>query len=164
MDHLDPTTAEEIRKSESFLCAISGTSFGKESVLMTLVSKKPVALSVGIINVDQRVVESALVKDKNKNNTSTSIHNTNEDISFCVQVENNVMSPTTDNADKKGSKSSEASPREEVQTLSIVYNTEGRMNSEYLHDSCDEIRNLKSKGSDIDSSYNKIIFKDRGNM
>ena len=65
--------------------------FGKESVLTALVSKKPVALSVGIINVDQRVVvESAfLVKDENENNGSTyKIHNTNnEDVSFCDQVE-----------------------------------------------------------------------------
>ena len=33
---------------------------------MALVSKKPVALSVGSITIDQRVVENPLMEDKNK--------------------------------------------------------------------------------------------------
>ena len=66
MDNLDLMIAKEKRKTESALCAISGKTFGKEFILTALVPKKPVAMSVGIINVDQKVVERALVKDKTK--------------------------------------------------------------------------------------------------
>ena len=64
------------------------------------------------------------------------------------------------NNGKKGSKPSEVSPREEVQTSSIVYNTEGCMCSEDLHYLYNVIWNLGSKGSDLDSSYNEINLKD----
>ena len=47
-----------------------------------LVPKKPIAPSVGSINVVQRVVENPLVEDKNEILTYK-IHNTNEDVSFC---------------------------------------------------------------------------------
>ena len=69
MDYLDLTTATESRRTESVPCAISGKIFGNESVLTTLTPKKPVALSVGSIDVDQRVLENVSVE--HKNNTST---------------------------------------------------------------------------------------------
>ena len=99
-------------------------------LVTALVPKKSVAPSVGSINIDS-------VEDKNNNSTYKIHDNTNEEVSFCEQVESNTMSPTIGNTDKKGNKSSEVSPREEVQMSSIVYNTEGR------------IGNLQSKGSNI---------------
>ena len=74
MDHLDLIIAKQSRRIEYTLCTISGKAFGKESALTVLVPKKPVALSGGIIDVDQRVVESAIVNNKNKNNISTYKH------------------------------------------------------------------------------------------
>ena len=59
MEYLDTTAANKSRKTESALCAISGKTFGKESVLTPLVPNKPVSLSVGSTNVDQRVVENS---------------------------------------------------------------------------------------------------------
>ena len=149
MDHLNIMVVRECTRTESHLRAISGKPFGKKSVLTALVPTQPVALSVGIINVDQRVVQSAFVKDKAKNNISTyKIHNTNEDVSFCKQAvgntlslttvdtdrkgsnsskvssceqtESNTLSPTIDSTIKNGSKSSEVSPREDVQASSPV--------------------------------------------
>ena len=64
MDHLDLTIEKE-SKTESALGAISGKTFDKGSVLTALVPKKPVGLSVSNINIDQRVVESTSVEDKN---------------------------------------------------------------------------------------------------
>ena len=58
VDHLDLMIAKESRRTESAFCAISGKTFGKKSALTALAPKKPVALSVDIINVAQRVVES----------------------------------------------------------------------------------------------------------
>ena len=74
MDHLDLIIAKQSRRIEYTLCTISGKTFCKESALTALVPKKPVALSGGIIDVDQRVVESSIVKNKNKNNISTYKH------------------------------------------------------------------------------------------
>ena len=59
MDHLNLTNAKENRKTKSALCAISGKTFGGESVLTALFSEHSVVvLSVGSINVEQRVVEN----------------------------------------------------------------------------------------------------------
>ena len=69
MKYLDLTIAKGSRRTEPSLCAISRKMFGKELLLTVSVSKKPVALSVGSINVDQRVVENPLVEDKNKIST-----------------------------------------------------------------------------------------------
>ena len=74
IDHLDLIIAKQSRRIEYTLCTISGKTFGKGSALAALVPKKPVALSGGIIDVDQRVVESFIVKNKNKNNISTYKH------------------------------------------------------------------------------------------
>ena len=74
MHHLDPIIAKQSRRVEYTLCTISGKTFGKESALTALVPKKPVALSGGIIDVNQRVVESSIVKNKNKKNISTYKH------------------------------------------------------------------------------------------
>ena len=46
------------------LCAISGNSFCRESVLTALVPKKCVAQPVGSINIDQKV--GSVVEDKNE--------------------------------------------------------------------------------------------------
>ena len=74
MDHLDLTIANYSKRIESALCAISRKTFGKESILMGLVPKNPVALSVGNINIDS-------MEDKN-NKSTYKIYNTNEDVSF----------------------------------------------------------------------------------
>ena len=80
VDHLNLTIAKE--RTESSLCAISGKKFDKISAITALVSKKPVALSVGSINFDQRVVVNASIDDKS-NNSTYKTHNTKEDVSFC---------------------------------------------------------------------------------
>ena len=69
MDYLDLTIATESRRTESVPCAILGKIFGNESVLTTLTPKKPVALSVGSIDVDQRVLENVSVEHKNNSST-----------------------------------------------------------------------------------------------
>ena len=62
----------------------------EESVLTALIPKKPVALSIGRINIDQRVVENAIVEDNNKSSTYKIHHNINE-VSFSEQVKSNDM-------------------------------------------------------------------------
>ena len=116
-----------------------------------MVSKKPVALSVGIINIDSSV------EDKNNNSTYKIHDNTDEEVSLSEKVESNIMSPTTVNTDKKGSKSSEASPRKEVQTASIVYNTQRRRSSEDLNGLNEGTLRVGSKDSDkVNSSNDKL--------
>ena len=78
------------------------------------------------------------------------IHNTNEDVSFCEQVEGNTLSPKIDGIVRKVCKTSEVSYLELVQASSTVYNTEGRISSEGLNTLYDGIRYLQSKGSDLD--------------
>ena len=91
MDHLDLMIAKKSRKIGYTLCTISGKTFGKESARTALVPKKPVALSGGIIDGDQIVVESAIMKNKNKHNISTyKTHNNNEDVRFCDRVIGNT--------------------------------------------------------------------------
>ena len=51
---------------------------------MALVPKKPVALSIGSINV-------LSVEDKNKNSTYKIHHNTNEEVSFCEKIESRLQ-------------------------------------------------------------------------
>ena len=90
--YLDLTTAT-CRGTESAPCSISGETFGKESVLPALVPKKPVSLSVSRIIIDS-------VENKNSHSTFN-ILNTNEDVSFCKQVEGNTPSPTIDGTGRK---------------------------------------------------------------
>ena len=108
MEYHDLTITDESKRTESALCAVSGKKFGKESVLTALVPKTPVVLPVGSVNVDQRVVKIHKWGARTKFQRPK-IHNTNEDVSFCEQVEGNNMSPTTDDTDRKGSESSEVS-------------------------------------------------------
>ena len=152
-------------------------NFGKESVLTVLVPKKPVALPVGRINIDQRAVENASMEDKNSNSTYKVDDNINEKVTLCEQVESSASSSIIEDTDEKymssevssceevesdapssaiddtegGSESLGVSSREQVQTPSMVYSTEGRISSEGLNNLYDGIRNLKSKGSDLDS-------------
>ena len=152
-------------------------NFGKESVLTALVPKKPVALPVGRINIDQRAVENASMEDKNSNSTYKVDDNINEKVTLCEQVESSASSSIIEDTDEKymssevssceevesdapssaiddtegGSESLGVSSREQVQTPSMVYSTEGRISSEGLNNLYDGIRNLKSKGSDLDS-------------
>ena len=58
MTYPDLTIAKESRRTEPALCAISGNTFHKGAVLTALLPKKPVAQSVGNINVDQKVGEN----------------------------------------------------------------------------------------------------------
>ena len=96
------------------------------------------------------------MEDKNKISTYK-IRITNEDVSFCEQVESNTLSPTsTVNVNgRKICKTSEVNSLELVRTLSKVSNTEGRISSDGLL-SYDGIGNLQSKGSDLDSSGDEI--------
>ena len=65
MDHLDLTIAKESRRTVSALCKISGKTLSKGFVLTTFVPKKPVALSVGSINIDHRVVKKCISEGEN---------------------------------------------------------------------------------------------------
>ena len=121
MDHLDLTIVKESKIIRSAFCAISGDTFGKESVLTALVPKKSVAPSVGSINVDQRVIKNTLVEDKNEYSTyEYEIHeNTNDKVSFREQIEKNTRSPTIDDIDKKARKNSDVNRLKQVQTSYI---------------------------------------------
>ena len=57
MYHLGLAAAKESRRTEPTLREISGKIFDKKFVRTTLVPKKAVALSVGSININQRVVK-----------------------------------------------------------------------------------------------------------
>ena len=163
-------------------------------------------LSVGSINA----VKNPLMEDKNKRSTYK-IHDANEDVSFCEQVEGNTLSPTIDDVDREGNKSlrvsscrqtesnassypindnakgsskvsscgqttsnamsptidgtsrkGEVSPLEQVRTSSIVYNTEGCVHSEDLHNLYDGVENLQSKDLNLDRSYDETKSKDSG--
>ena len=59
MDYFGLTIAKQNKRTEFALCEISGKTFGKESILTALVPKKPVALSVGSMNINEKVVENA---------------------------------------------------------------------------------------------------------
>ena len=146
MDHLYLTIEEESRRTQSALWVILGKTFGKESAQTIIVPKKPVALSVASINIDQEVVENASVEDTNNNPTYKIRSNTNK-VSSCEQVESDASSSMSDYADRidkssdvifrekveinapssmiddtQGSKSSKVSSREKVQTSFMVYN------------------------------------------
>ena len=71
MDHLDLPIAKENRRTEFDLCAISGKTFPKESVLTALLPKESVAQPVGSIKVDQKVRKKTVVEDKNKRGNDT---------------------------------------------------------------------------------------------
>ena len=64
MNHLGLTIEKESRKTECALYAISGEMFSKECVLTTSTPNKYVALSVGSINIDKKVVENTSVEAK----------------------------------------------------------------------------------------------------
>ena len=66
MDHLDLTIAKKVEGQSLLFAHFKVKRFGKESVLTALVSKNHVALSVVIISVDQRVVESTLLSEGQK--------------------------------------------------------------------------------------------------
>ena len=80
MGHLDLTIAKESKRTESALCATSGKTFGKETVLTASLPKQTVVLSVGSINIEQRVVEKTSVENKNNNSTYEIHHNTKEKV------------------------------------------------------------------------------------
>ncbi|CAM9220656.1 unnamed protein product, partial [Ascophyllum nodosum] len=84
-------------------------------------------------------------------------------VNYCEQTESNAVSYTINDDNTQGSNTLEVSPREEVQTSPIIYNTEERISSEDLHNLFDGIRYLKSKGANLDSSYGVIELKGSGN-
>ena len=68
------------------------TTRSRRLVKEALVPKKPVVLSVGSISINS-------VEDKN-NNSMYKIHdNTDEEVSFCEQVESVTLSPTIADTD-----------------------------------------------------------------
>ena len=79
----------------------------------------------------------------------------NEEVSFREKIDSNNLSPTTDGTGRKGCKASEVSSLEQVRTSSIVYNTEWYIRSEGFNGYYDGIRNIHSKGSDLDSSHDE---------
>ena len=82
------------------------------------------------------------MKDKNKISTYK-VHNiNNENDSFREQEKGNTLSLTIKGNGRKECKTSEVSALEQVQTSSIVSNTEGRVSSDGLN-SNDGIRNLQ---------------------
>ena len=117
---------------------------------MALVPKKPVALSVGSINVDHRVVRNPLAEDK----TKISTYEIHEGVSLCEQVESNDVSYKID-VDTQGNKSSEVSARKQSQTSSTVYDIEIRRSSEDLNNIVKGATIVRSKGSDKIASDNK---------
>ena len=106
MNHLDLAIEKESRRTEFALCAISGKMFGKEFALLDIVPKNPVALLVGSINIDQRLIENVIVEDENNSSTYKTHDNTNKDVSFCDKIESDGSWCTIDDTNKKGSKSS----------------------------------------------------------
>ena len=172
MDFLYLTIEEESRRTQSALWVILGKTFVKESAQTAINPKKPVALSVASISIDQEPVENASVEDTDNNSTYKIRSNTNK-VSSCEQVESNASSSMSDYADRidkssdvifrekvkinapssmiddtQGSKSSKVSSREKVQTSFMVYNAEERISSKDLNNINKETASEGSKGSD----------------
>ena len=86
LDHLDLTIANETRRTESALCAISGEMFDKESVPRALlVPKNAVALSVGSIKIDQKVRKCT--NGGQKQSLMYKMYaNIDEEVSLCEQI------------------------------------------------------------------------------
>ena len=82
IDHLDRTIVKESRKTEPAFCAVSGKTFGKESVLTCSAPKKSTTVSIGSTNIDQRILENVSMKDKTNNSTYKVHDNTTEEVSF----------------------------------------------------------------------------------
>ena len=62
LDHLDLATSKGSKRTESACCAISGKSFGKETVLTALVPQKYIALSSAIsTNIERSLQDSSSV-------------------------------------------------------------------------------------------------------
>ena len=88
----------------------------------------------------------------------------NKKVSSCEQTESNPLSSMIDGIDG-GSKNSEVSSREKVQTSSMVYGTEGRIRSKELDNIYDVITNLTKSSdrivggdkSDLDHPYDEIM-------
>ena len=94
IDRLDLTIVKESRRTESAFCTTSGKMFDKETVLTDSVSTKPVGLSVGSINIDQRVIGNAPVEDKNNTSPYKIRHYTKEKVSVCEKVASNALPST----------------------------------------------------------------------
>ena len=172
MDFLYLTIEEESRRTQSALWVVLGKTFVKESAQTAINPKKPVALSVASISIDQELVENASVEDTDNNSTYKIRSNTNK-VSSCEQVKSNASSSMSDYADRidkssdvifrekvkinapssmiddtQGSKSSKVSSREKVQTSFMVYNAEERISSKDLNNINKETASEGSKGSD----------------
>ena len=104
-----------------------------KSVLMALIQKKPVALSVGSINIDQRVVENASVEDKNNNPTYKILHSNKEEVRFYEKVKRNYILSTIDDTGENRSNSSKVSSCEQAEidapSSTVGDNTERRKSS-----------------------------------
>ncbi|CAN0279405.1 unnamed protein product, partial [Ascophyllum nodosum] len=78
LDHLDMAISKGSKRTESACCAISGKSFGKETVLTASVPQKPIALSSAVsINIDQRSLQegTSVVEHDNDSPTYRILHN-----------------------------------------------------------------------------------------
>ena len=75
-------------------------NIGRGSILTALVPKKPVALSIGSINVDQKVGENPSVEDKNKSLTYKIQENANE-VSSREKIESVNLAPTIGDPDNE---------------------------------------------------------------
>ena len=73
--HLDLVIAKESKRTESACCAISGKTFGKETVLMTSVPQNPITLSSAVcMNIDQSSLGNGSIGHNNDRPTY-GIHN-----------------------------------------------------------------------------------------
>ena len=75
-DYLDRTIAKQSKITECALGAVSGKTFGNESVLTALMLKKPVTLSAGNINIDQRVLADVSSVEHKNDDLTYKIHDT----------------------------------------------------------------------------------------
>ena len=80
LDHLDLAISKESKQTESACCAISGKSFGKETVLTASVPQNYIALSSAVsMNIDQKAVQdgSSVAGHDNDSPTYRILHNSN---------------------------------------------------------------------------------------
>ena len=115
LDHLDLAISKESKRTESACCAISGKTFGNQTILTALVPQKPIALSSAVsMNIDQRALhDSSSVVGNNNDSLRHGIHNRTvgsstskrSEISCCEK--NNPPSSTMVDDINKGGKSSD---------------------------------------------------------
>ena len=152
LDHLDLAISKESKRTESACCAISGKSFGKETVLTASVPQKYIALSSSTVrmNIDQRTLQdgSSVVGHDNDSLTYSILHNSTSqrsEVRFCEK--NNPPSSTVVGIDEGNKSSDHLGNEDEIQNVETT-RTKG----------LDNVGENNAVVVDVDSHIQRIVL------